>query len=209
LDLGAPAPVSGVPGALRLLAANGSFTLADNVDVTAASGKVLTLSGGTIAGGLQNSVQLKADGEIYSVAVNGASNMLLGNAANGVAFSSTKVTSNTFGGPHIFNVFNSSAVLLRQMILQDDGLYQTLGATTVKQPVIQYGTATGSGASGTVVVTIPTAYTNATSYVVQVTMQDSPTAQLYATPTAANKFDIGWTSAGVGTQNIMWTTFGT
>ena len=89
------------------------------------------------------------------------------------------------------------------------GFNRVLSATSVAQPVIQYGTATGSGATGTAVVTIPTAYTSTTSYVVQVTMQDSPTAQLYATPTAANKFDIGWTSAGVGTQNIMWTTFGT
>ena len=81
--------------------------------------------------------------------------------------------------------------------------------SNVVQPFIQYGTATGSGGSGTVAVTIPAAYTLSNSYVVQVTMRDAPTAQLYATPTASNTFTIGWTSAGSGTQTIMWTTFGT
>ena len=78
----------------------------------------------------------------------------------------------------------------------------------VRQPFIQWGTATGSGGSGTVVVTIPQAYTTSSSYVVQVTMMDAPTAELYATPTATTSFTIGWTSAGTGTQTIMWTTFG-
>ena len=78
----------------------------------------------------------------------------------------------------------------------------------VQQPFVQWGTATGSGVSGTVVVTTPQAYTTSSSYVAQVTMRDAPTAQLYATPTASNSFTIGWTSAGSGTQTIMWTTFG-
>jgi hypothetical protein len=86
---------------------------------------------------------------------------------------------------------------------------RTLSATAVAQPIIQYGIATGSGTSGTIVVTIPTAYTAPNTYVVQVTMRDAPAAQLYATPAASNTFTIGWSSAGGGTQNIMWTTFGT
>jgi hypothetical protein len=84
-----------------------------------------------------------------------------------------------------------------------------LSATAIAQPVIQYGVGTGSGSSGTIAVTLPTAYTSSSSYVVQVTMRDAPAAQLYATPTASNAFTIGWASAGTGTQNIMWTTFGT
>ena len=80
----------------------------------------------------------------------------------------------------------------------------------VQQPVIQYGTNTaGTGISGTVVQTIPEAYSLASTYVVQVTMRDAPTAQLYATPLTANTFTIGWSSAGGGAQAIMWTTFGT
>jgi hypothetical protein len=80
----------------------------------------------------------------------------------------------------------------------------------VQQPVIQYGTNTaGTGATGTVVQTIPEAYTLASTYVIQVTMRDAPAAQLYATPLTANTFTIGWASGGLGAQSIMWTTFGT
>jgi hypothetical protein len=209
LDIGAPAAISGIPGAVRILGLNGSFTIADNVDVSAGDGKILTLSGGTIAGGLQNYTQLKANGEIYSVAANGASNMLLGNAANGTSISATKVTSNAFGAEIIFNIYNSAATLLRQVYVDAAGFKQTLGLVPVLQPVIQYGrNGAGSGVSGTVTQTLPTAYSDST-YVIQVTMRDAPAAQLYATPLTSSTFTIGWTSAGTGTQTIMWTTFGT
>ena len=81
---------------------------------------------------------------------------------------------------------------------------------TVQAPVIQYGRLSGViGASGSSPVPIPNAYTNETTYVVQVTMLDAPAAQLYATPVSGTSFIIGWQSAGGGPQTIMWTTFGT
>jgi hypothetical protein len=86
-------------------------------------------------------------------------------------------------------------------------LYYGLSGDNIQQPIIQRNVATGSGATGTVTVTIPRAYAN-TSYTIQVTMRDGPAAQLYATPLTTSTFTIGWTSAGAGTQNIMWTTFG-
>ena len=105
--------------------------------------------------------------------------------------------------------FSTDINLSQHIISNVGGLTRTLNSTPIAQPVIQYGTATGSGTSGTAVVTLSPAYAASNSYVVQVTMRDSPTAQLYATPTASNSFTIGWSSAGTGTQNIMWTTFGT
>jgi hypothetical protein len=84
-----------------------------------------------------------------------------------------------------------------------------MSSSNVAQPIIQYGTFTGSGSSGSGVVTIPTAYTGSGTYVVQVTMLDPPTAQLYATPQTGSTFNIGWSSGGGGVQRIMWTTFGT
>jgi hypothetical protein len=110
---------------------------------------------------------------------------------------STAITiANTYGQP----------IILQTDTLQYSAPTNALSYT--RQPFVQWGTATGSGISGTVVVTIPQAYTTSSSYVVQVTMRDAPTAQLYATPTATTSFTIGWTSAGTGTQTIMWTTFG-
>ena len=105
--------------------------------------------------------------------------------------------------------FSTDINLSQHIISNVGGLTRTLNSTPVAQPVIQYGTATGSGTSGTAVVTLSPAYASSNSYVVQVTMRDAPTAQLYATPTASNSFTIGWSSAGTGAQNIMWTTFGT
>jgi hypothetical protein len=103
------------------------------------------------------------------------------------------------------------------LILETDGgiymgpssVNRYMDGQNIGQPIMQYGTATGSGPTGTVTVTLPAAYNSATSYVVQVTMKDAPPAQLFANPFAADQFLIGWSSAGTGTQNIMWTTFGT
>jgi hypothetical protein len=80
--------------------------------------------------------------------------------------------------------------------------------TPVFQPVIQYGTVSVSGPSGSEPVSLPASYSNLANYVVQVTMQDAPAAQVYATPTSFDAFTIGWSSAGAGTHVLMWTTFG-
>ena len=95
------------------------------------------------------------------------------------------------------------------MFLPTDTRMASPAGTDTRQPFIQTGTGTGSGASGTITITLPQAYTDVTTYTVQVTMRDTPPAQLRATPTTTNTFVIGWTSAGAGTQNIMWATFGT
>lgn len=82
-----------------------------------------------------------------------------------------------------------------------------MSSSNVLQPIIQYGTGTFIGVSGTLGITIPTSYTGSGTYVVQLTMRDSP-ATVYALPTTGNTFTITW-SGGTGTQNVMWTAFGT
>lgn len=77
-----------------------------------------------------------------------------------------------------------------------------------KGPLLQYGTASGTGATGTVTVTLPTPYASITSYVVTATMNDAPASQIYATQTSANTFTIGWTSGGVGGHKLMWIAVG-
>lgn len=190
LDISAPVAAAGNAGALRLIGNNGVvMTVTDNAvlsNVTSVSPPAGTQLRVNIAG---TSSALYYDGTSDGPELAGFGGGRLVTSGSG-----TIVPALSWSG---------SAVSLAGTV------NRTLSSTLVAQPVIQYGTATGSGATGTVVVTFPTAYTSAASYVVQVTMRDSPTAQLYATPTAANKFNIGWTSAGTGTQNIMWTTFGT
>jgi hypothetical protein len=140
-----------------------------------------------------------------NIAIAGTLNMSNNAIINTPIISNSSTLS--LGGTSI--VANAPLNLTSNSLYNVGSFSRILNGSSLSQPVIQYGTATGSGSSGSVVVTIPTAYTSSTSYVVQVTMRDSPTAQLYATPTASNTFTIGWSSAGTGTQNIMWTTFGT
>jgi len=113
-----------------------------------------------------------------------------------------------FLGSSNFISIGGTTTYLPSPVVAQNTFSRQLSASNVAQPIIQYGTATGSGTSGTIAVTIPAAYTGSGTYVIQVTMRDAPAAQMYATPTTGNTFTIGWSSAGGGTQNIMWTTFG-
>jgi len=124
-----------------------------------------------------------------------------------------------FGGSGIY-VFSAPVQIQNTLAVVCDGgefagFFQELPSdpgSPIRQPVIQYGSASGlNGASGTTSVTLPKAYSNVASYVIQVTMQDAPAAQLYATPSSGvpDVFTIGWQSAGAGPHTIMWTTFGT
>jgi hypothetical protein len=85
---------------------------------------------------------------------------------------------------------------------------RTLVATQVNQPVIQYGTATGSGASGSVNVSLPVAYTSATSYIVTASMMDVDAARMSVNRNSASNITIYWFQAGSGTQTLGWTTMG-
>lgn len=152
----------------------------------------------------------QSDGTVYMIGSGGASNMSIGGT---VQLNSVSNLIKSFGGNFVNGIYNSGGTLLKNMILDLTGLSITLGATPsapILQPVIQYGRiAVGTGPSGSSTITIPVSYTSSSTYQVQVTMWDGPTAQLYATPIAGNQFNVGWTSAGTGTQTIMWTTFGT
>lgn len=84
-----------------------------------------------------------------------------------------------------------------------------LSASNVAQPIIQYGTTTGSGASGSVVVTIPTAYTGNGTYVAFAVMQDSTEAKIAVNRTSASSITIIWSQGGSGTHFLSWNTMGT
>jgi hypothetical protein len=87
-------------------------------------------------------------------------------------------------------------------------LYSDISGTAVLQPKIQYGKATGAtSGSGNVVVTLPQSYAN-TTYVVQVTMEDSNPAEMSANITGVNTFTIYYQSAGTAPHTLAWTTYG-
>jgi hypothetical protein len=87
-----------------------------------------------------------------------------------------------------------------------------LSGQGIIQPVIQSGTATSTpvGATGSVAVVLPVAYTTS-AYNVQVTHQgDSSTAQMSVTSQTASGFTIYFSQAGSGTsvKSFYWNTFG-
>lgn len=89
------------------------------------------------------------------------------------------------------------------------GLTRILSGTGVAQPVLQYGTTTGTGSSGTVIVNIPTAYTSSTSYVAFAVMQDSQDSKIAVLRNSASQITIAWSQGGGGTHTLAWNTMGT
>jgi len=83
-----------------------------------------------------------------------------------------------------------------------------LSATAVTQPVIQYGTVSGSGASGSVTVTLPVAYTSGTSYIAIASMMDVDPARISVNRDNLSSITIYWFQAGSGTQTLGWNTMG-
>ena len=83
-----------------------------------------------------------------------------------------------------------------------------LSGGPVSQPIIQYGTTSSSGSSGTATITLPTAY-NSSNYVAHATMQDTNPASIAVNITSSNTFDIYWANGGGGSHNLSWTTYGT
>jgi hypothetical protein len=85
---------------------------------------------------------------------------------------------------------------------------RTMSSTDIAQPIIQYGTATGSGASGSVNVSLPVAYSSASSYIVTASMMDVDAARMSVNRNSASNITIYWFQAGSGTQTLGWTTMG-
>jgi hypothetical protein len=84
-----------------------------------------------------------------------------------------------------------------------------LSARSVTQPVIQYDTVATSGNSGSVVVTLPVAYTSGTSYVAFVCMEDADPAETSCVRISSASIEIYWQQAGSGSHTMAWQTIGT
>jgi hypothetical protein len=91
----------------------------------------------------------------------------------------------------------------------NNALYRNLSATAINQPILQYGETTGSGASGSVTITLPVAYTSSNSYVATASMMDVDPARMSVNRDSASQITIYWFQAGSGSQKLGWNTMGT
>ena len=89
-------------------------------------------------------------------------------------------------------------------------MYNPTVTTLVRQPFIQYGTATGlTGATGSTIVTLTYAYTSQTSFVPTATVANFPPAMVFTSTITSGTFMIGWSSIATGSQAFYWNTMGT
>jgi hypothetical protein len=89
------------------------------------------------------------------------------------------------------------------------GVSRRLAGVGVEQPVIQYGQVSSSGASGTVIVSTPYAYSAVNTYLPFACKADGPEAEMYVSTLTEQAFEIGWSSGGSGAHTFNWNTLGT
>jgi len=81
-----------------------------------------------------------------------------------------------------------------------------LGSGTL--PFTQFGTTSGSGASGSVVVNLPIPYTSGSSFVALSTMEDPDPSEISVVRNSASQIQIYWAQAGAGSHTLAWQTIG-
>ena len=84
-----------------------------------------------------------------------------------------------------------------------------LSSINVTQPILQYDVVASSGNSGSVVVTLPTAYTSVSSFVAFACMEDPDPAEMSVVRNTASEIEIFWQTGGGGSHTIAWNTMGT
>jgi len=194
-----------------------------NIGLTAFGTIDLTSSGATnISTSFSNAITINADGNLNLVATQpGKIITLYGPAIDITGTTTTTIRTNysTWTGSNNFNILGSNIgitssnafdiVATGSGVLLDGNFSRKLSGTNISQPIIQYGTATGSGASGSVTVTLPVAYSSATSYVVTASMMDTTAARMSVNRNSASSITIYWFQAGSGSQTLGWNTMGT
>lgn len=179
------------------------FIEAPNAAATGESGVQISLEtsnyGGAIFGGIKQGV-----GSFISLATNNnAGSQTERMRINGV---NGYVGINTTTPYYQLDVIGGARV--SGDLYANNGLYRNLSATAVDQPVIQYGEDAGSGTSGNITITIPVAYTSATSYVAFASVMDGTACKISVTRDSASQITIYWDAAGSGTLPIAWNTMG-
>jgi hypothetical protein len=112
------------------------------------------------------------------------------------------------GNINVMSITAGNVVINRPLYSVSD-FNRRLSGSDIVQPIIQYGTDTGSGASGSVTVTLPVAYTSSNSYVAFASMMDVDAARMSVNRDSASQITIYWFQAGSGTQTLGWQTSGT
>jgi hypothetical protein len=157
-------------------------------------------------GGFNHYISSRHNGNVVNDFGNGIDFWLY--SYNGAGDAQTASSAPGTGNVISMSITAASVITFRPLYLFSDFNRRLLG-TDIAQPIIQYGTETGGGTSGSVTISLPVAYTSATSYVAMVSMEDSTPAKMSVTRDSASQITIYWALAGSDTLTLCWQTSGT
>jgi hypothetical protein len=226
------APISNVvgivghPSSNLEIAANGARNLlftGSNIQATGYGTIDLTSYGDTnISTAFSNDIILNSDGNLSLQAARAGCNVSLYSPdvfITGTTNVIINTSYSTWTGSNNFNILGSNIgitssnafdiVASGSGLILDGEFKRKLSTTNISQPIIQYGEDnTGSGSSGSVVITLPVAYPLASSYVAFATMEDSSPSEISVVRNTASEIEIFWAQAGSGSHVIVWQTIG-
>jgi hypothetical protein len=226
------APISNVvgivghPSSNLEIAANGARNLVfsgSNIQATAFGTIDFTSYGDTtISSAFSNDIILNSDGNLTIQAARTGCNISLYSPDVLITGTSNVIITtsySTWTGSNNFNILGSNIgitssnafdiVASGSGLILDGEFKRKLSGTNISQPIIQYGEDnTGSGNTGSVVITLPVAYPLASSYVAFATMEDSSPSEISVVRNTASEIEIFWAKAGSGSHVIVWQTIG-
>jgi hypothetical protein len=226
------APISNVvgivghPSSNLEIAANGARNLVftgSNIQATASGTIDFTSYGDTnISTSFSNDIILNSDGNLSLQAARAGCNVSLYSPdvfITGTTNVIINTSYSTWTGSNNFNILGSNIgitssnafdiVATGSGLILDGEFKRKLSGTNISQPIIQYGEDnTGSGNTGSVVITLPVAYPLASSYVAFATMEDSSPSEISVVRNSASTIEIYWAQAGSGSHVIAWQTIG-
>jgi len=226
------APISNVVGVVGSasadlsIAANGARNLlftGSNIQTTAFGTIDLTSYGDmNLNTSFSNDIIINSDGNLTLQAARAGCNVSIYSPDVFITGTSNVIINtkySTWTGSNNFNILGSNIgitssnafdiVATGSGLILDGEFKRKLSGTNIPQPIIQYGEDnTGSGNSGSIIVTLPVAYGATSAYIAFATMEDSDPAEMSVVRNTASEIEIFWAQGGSGSHVIVWQTIG-
>jgi hypothetical protein len=186
-----------------------------NIELTAGGGVLLTSTTGNVelTAGVGSSIDMKSDVDMFNNDIVNISNITSPNAI-GIASTGGTLLLNTTNNDLSVVASGTGKVVLNGTSVDigptkfQSSVKRRFGGVDIEQPVFQSGIINTSGTSGNQLVNIPVAYTAVSTYNVQISLNDTGTAQISYENETDDTFRIYWTNASAGGHNIVWLSYG-
>jgi hypothetical protein len=186
-----------------------------NIGLTAGGGVLVTTTTGDIeltAGG-GSRIDMKSDVDMFNNDIVNISN-ITSPGPIGIASTGGTLLLNTTNNDLSVVASGTGKVVLNGTSIDigptkfQSSVKRRFAGVDIEQPVFQSGIINTSGTSGNQLVTIPVPYTAVSTYNVQISLNDTGTAQISYENETDDTFRIYWTSASAGSHNVVWLSYG-